>query len=672
MILEFLCILILSFILLKIAMWNFKYFVVLSLILFITPCFAAWDSDSLDFSKDISFRNAIEQVSWLKNSLKVFKERLAEMDSVSKWRHEGELDDQYKEVRTEMVKVIQDISASTQKMTTTIQTLYKFREELQKNIKLLDETKYHLEVAKRYLNQLLFMVYKMEREIYTETWDEVDLLKTFVKSDVMPQLLAWDDTLRILLNQINTLLQKTSAQEQQKSDAVKRLTELKVAAQKSLDYYKTEMQKLDQKRAYLMSFMQLYSEKKLQDYINFEAAWDEWKLHNLVNWMVADIVQRKYLSMNWLLEKIADLNRHVDSSENESSPVAWPTYPITQILTVFKDPAFEREYWFKNYSVKLSVDQWTPVYAMRDGIVYYVDNWVGTLNWLLIMHTDWYVSTYAYLSKIYVQQWDYVKRGQVIAKSWWEAWTQGAWFISKGANLTFSLFKDWIAIDPLTVLDLSVVQDREKVLPEEYRLKYFNDQIVRPIDVSNVALLQWDTVDIRAQTFLNSYAVGTYRSLAFWDEVVKWTNIDRDMVICIAFAESTLGRFLSTDNNIGNVWNNDRWDRVAYNNPYNGARLIPLTLNNQYLWNYHTIKQLSRYGNEDGKIYASSPINWQSNVQKCLSKIKWFYVPEDYPFRTAPNPNGVDNGEIANQGKSEVSELMSWSVMKKISWVPVN
>jgi hypothetical protein len=147
--------------------------------------------------------------------------------------------------------------------------------------------------------------------------------------------------------------------------------------------------------------------------------------------------------------------------------------------------------------------------------------------------------------------------------------------------------------------------------------------MIRPIDVSNLSLLKWDTVDVRAQTFLNSYAVWTYRNLAFWDEVVKWTNIDRDMVICIAFAESTLWRFLSTDNNIGNVWNNDRWDRIAYNNPYNGARLIPLTLNNKYLWNYHTIKQLSRYWNEDWKIYASSPINWQSNVQKCLSKIKW-------------------------------------------------
>ena len=652
-------------------MWKIKYLVVLALIFSVSPCFAVWDAVDSDFTKDISFRNAIEQVSWLKNSLIIFKQRLAEMDEASKDNHGWELDDQYKEVRSEMVKVIQDINASTQKMTTTIQTLYRFREELQKNVKVLEETKYHLEVAKKYLNQLLFMVYKMEREIYNETWDEVDLLKTFVKSDVMPQLLAWDDTLRILLNQINSLLQKTSAQEQQKTDTVKRLTELKVSAQKSLDYYKTEMQKLDQKRAYLMSFMQLYSEKKLQDYIDFDTAWDEWKLHNLINWMVTDIVQRKYLWTNGLLSKIADLDHHVDSSDNENSAVAWPTYPITQILTVFKDPAFEREYWFKNFSVKLSVEQGTPVYAMRDWVVYYVNNWVWNLNWLLILHTDGYVSTYAYLSTIYVEQWDYVKRGQVIAKSWWEAWTQWAWFISKGANLTFSLFKDGVAIDPLTVLDLSVVQDRETVLPEEYRLKYFNDQMIRPIDVSNLSLLKWDTVDVRAQTFLNSYAVWTYRSLAFWDEVVKWTNIDRDMVICIAFAESTLWRFLSTDNNIGNVWNNDRWDRVAYNNPYNGARLIPLTLNNKYLWNYHTIKQLSRYWNEDWKIYASSPINWQSNVQKCLSKIKWFYIPEDYPFRTAPNPNWVDNGEIANGGWNEISAMMSWSVMKKIWWVPV-
>jgi hypothetical protein len=68
---------------------------------------------------------------------------------------------------------------------------------------------------------------------------------------------------------------------------------------------------------------------------------------------------------------------------------------------------------------------------------------------------------------------------------------------------------------------------------------------------------------------LNSYAVGTYRNVDFWDQVVAGTNIDRDMVICIGFAESSLGKFLSTNNNIGNVGNNDRGDRIAYNNPFN-------------------------------------------------------------------------------------------------------
>jgi hypothetical protein len=62
-------------------------------------------------------------------------------------------------------------------------------------------------------------------------------------------------------------------------------------------------------------------------------------------------------------------------------------------------------------------------------------------------------------------------------------------------------------------------------------------------------------------------------------------------------------------------------------------------LNNSALGNYHTINQLSRYGNKDGKIYASSPINRQTNVLKCLSQIKGYYIPEDFPFRTWPNPN---------------------------------
>lgn len=128
-------------------------------------------------------------------------------------------------------------------------------------------------------------------------------------------------------------------------------------------------------------------------------------------------MQKKYLKTASLPEKIADLEQHSDSSENETAPVAWPSYPVRQILTIFKDPDFEKEYGFKNLSLKLAVEQGSPVYAMRDGLVYYADAHSGSVNWLMIVHTDGYVSSYAYLSKIHVKQGDFVRRGQVIAES---------------------------------------------------------------------------------------------------------------------------------------------------------------------------------------------------------------------------------------------------------------
>lgn len=109
----------------------------------------------------------------------------------------------------------------------------------------------------------MLLVYKVEREIYDEEGEQIDSVKLFIKSDAMPQLLAGDDTLKILLNQINTLMKEATMQEKQKSDTIDKFVKLRTQAQKSLDYYKTEIKKLEQKKAYLMSFMQLYNEKKL-------------------------------------------------------------------------------------------------------------------------------------------------------------------------------------------------------------------------------------------------------------------------------------------------------------------------------------------------------------------------------------------------------------------------
>lgn len=68
------------------------------------------------------------------------------MDKTSKEKNKGEFETQYKEVRAEMVRVIQDIDTSTVKITRTLKSLYAYKLKLQESIKELEETKQHLEI----------------------------------------------------------------------------------------------------------------------------------------------------------------------------------------------------------------------------------------------------------------------------------------------------------------------------------------------------------------------------------------------------------------------------------------------------------------------------------------------------------------------------------------------
>lgn len=88
----------------------------------------------------------MEEVAGLRLSVFDFKDKLSRMDAKEKKENEGTLDEQYKAVRSEMVKVIQDIDYSTEKMTKTLQSLYASKQKLQKNLNILSETRNHLNI----------------------------------------------------------------------------------------------------------------------------------------------------------------------------------------------------------------------------------------------------------------------------------------------------------------------------------------------------------------------------------------------------------------------------------------------------------------------------------------------------------------------------------------------
>lgn len=591
------------------------------------------DTENID-NFDVS--NATTSIKDLKWSIDTITEELFALDE--KQRTEEWVSEQYKETRDEIVNVINSINTTTEKVTRILQQIALYKKEIITASEEVKNSRVWGENSKERIKEFLNVIYKLDNKLYNEDGSAIDTIKLLINSDNVPRTLANDYAVQSMIVQLNNLIGNFDEEEQYQVENIQKLNTLKKQAQTKLKEYSVDLEKLQQKKSYLLQFLWLYKSDKDQRKYTIAQLFESTKsVHEKIEEMLKDI--RKWI-YKWDLTIETKLKEIEEEESNQKRyPISRPIYPINDIQTYFGDLDFQKEHWFPHLGIQIKAEQGNPVYAARDGIVYLVaDNEEIGINRAMIIHTDWYVTVYEYLNRTTISIGDVVKRWELIGYSWWEPGTRGAWFISKWPNLTFMVFRNGVPLDPFDILDASIVQDKS-VLPTGYHIKYLRDKYARPIDITTLSVMTGSSDDERAYQFLRLYGVGIYKHIQFREDATKNTNIDRDVVICIAFAESTLGKYLSTANNIGNVGNDDSGNRVAMWWALAGARAIALTLNNQHLGHYHTINQLSRYGNPDGKIYASSPINWQTNVLKCLSQIKGYYIPEDFPFRVGPNPN---------------------------------
>lgn len=589
---------------------------------------------------DFDVQSAMTNMQNLKSNLDEVVQELYALDGKERWSG-NVISDNYRGTRNEIVNVIQTINQTTDTISEQLQKITTYKKLMLLTYKDIQSSRSGMVDTKQYIEDFSNFIYKLDNKLYNEQTDTIDTIKLITNSDNIPRTLANDYMVQSMILQLSELMNNFKDNEKSQLETIKKLNDLKTKTKETIQQYQTEIEKLQQKKNYLLQFIKLYQNDTEQRQLSINNFFEstKWVYDKSIE-LIKDIKKWVYkvdFDMDKKLSLLDDLEEN-----NQAYQLAWPIYPIEKIQTYFGDINFQKEYWVPHVGIQISATQGTPVYSARNGIVYFVaDNDEIGINRAMIVHTDGYITIYQYLNRTTIKAGDIVRRGQIIGYSWWEPGTRGAGFISKWSNLTFEIFKDGIPMDPFEILDASIVKDKD-ALPEGYQIKYLRDKYARPIDITNLQLMTGETLAKRESQFLSRYGVGVYKQLAFREDVAKDTNIDQDMVICIAFAESTLGKYLSTNANIGNVGNNDRWDRVPFYSAYAWARAIPVTLNNGYLWKYHTINQLSRYGNKEGKIYASSPINWQTNVLKCLSQIKWYYIPEDFPFRTWPNPN-IDN-----------------------------
>ena len=326
-------------------------------------------------------------------------------------------------------------------------------------------------------------------------------------------------------------------------------------------------------------------------------------------------------------------------SNNLSNKFIWPISPYMGISSYYRDKSYKEAFWSNHDAVDIKANQWTVIKAPADWYVVHIqpaDSY--DYAYVAIKHADWYLTVYGHLSEIMVGEYEFLRKWQVFAKSWWKPGTFWVGVLTTWPHLHFEVFKDWSHVDPLDVLNISYLKSNK--IPEKYFYKFSKDfrerlwyDISEKLNNVKVFKLDWTTEIERQISLIEKYAIWEFSDYKIWiDESLDW-NIDPTFVMCIALAETWLWRHLKTQYNIWNIWNTDSWATRTLWSAREWIYSIVSTLNNKYLGKYNEIRMLSRYGNKKWSIYASSPDHWHNNIIKCMSNIKWEYVPDDYNFR---------------------------------------
>ncbi len=121
--------------------------------------------------------------------------------------------------------------------------------------------------------------------------------------------------------------------------------------------------------------------------------------------------------------------------------------------------------------------------------------------------------------------------------------------------------------------------------------------------------------------------------------IAKRQWVKTEMLVCIAWSETWIGKAAKSTNNIGNVWNNDRWDTVHLDSLESGINSIARTISKgtymkgkSIVWDLYPNHISKPCKNRCDKVYASSKENAMNNVLNCLGMIHNKKITSDFTY----------------------------------------
>lgn len=207
--------------------------------------------------------------------------------------------------------------------------------------------------------------------------------------------------------------------------------------------------------------------------------------------------------------------------------------------------------------------------APADGYVTYIlPPAPGGYSYMALKHADGLLTVYGHLSEILVSKYEFVKRGQPIAKSGGAVGTPGAGPMTSGPHLHLEVWSNRESVDPLRYLSIAGM-DYSSLLPL-YQDKFLTDIVELSGTGADMTrykkkfnLVGKDETE-RQKYLLKTYATSDFNKWQMWVDTALDAHIDPSFMICIGLAETTLGNHLKTPYNIGNIGNTDSGSTYSF------------------------------------------------------------------------------------------------------------
>ncbi|MEI8092025.1 MAG: hypothetical protein WCG98_07705 [bacterium] len=98
-----------------------------------------------------------------------------------------------------------------------------------------------------------------------------------INSDNIPRTLSNDYMVQSMLLQFNDLMTSFTDNEDRQLQLIKKLNQLKIRAKADIEDYSIELEKLQQKKNFLIQFISLYKDDKLQRQVTIDTLFDSTK-----------------------------------------------------------------------------------------------------------------------------------------------------------------------------------------------------------------------------------------------------------------------------------------------------------------------------------------------------------------------------------------------------------